>query len=123
MTERQRRFADEYIIDLNATRAYLEAYTNVKNENTAAAAASRMLRNVKVEKYIADRLAEIKSQKIAEAKEVEEYLTAVMRGEEVGERLRLRAAEMLAKRYGMFNEKFKADNLPPPIIIDDIGES
>ena len=48
MTEKQKIFADEYLIDLNATRAYRVAYPNVKKDDTAAAAAARMLRNVKV---------------------------------------------------------------------------
>lgn len=48
LTEKQKRFCDEYLIDLNATRAYMVAYPNVKKESTAAAAAARLLRNVKV---------------------------------------------------------------------------
>ena len=51
MTEKQKIFADEYLIDLNATRAYKVAYPRVKNDEVAAAAAARLLRNVKVEKY------------------------------------------------------------------------
>lgn len=58
MTEKQKIFADEYLIDLNATRAYRAAYPSVKKEQTAAAAAARMLRNVKVQEYIADRMEE-----------------------------------------------------------------
>lgn len=55
MTDKQKLFADEYLIDLNATRAYKAAYPKVKNDNTAAVNASRMLRNAKVQKYIAER--------------------------------------------------------------------
>ena len=58
MTEKQKIFTDEYLIDLNATRAYRAAYPSVKKEQTAAAAAARMLRNVKVQEYIADRMEE-----------------------------------------------------------------
>ena len=58
MTEKQKIFADEYLIDLNATRAYRVAYPSVKKDETAAAAATRMLRNVKVQKYISDRMEE-----------------------------------------------------------------
>lgn len=58
MTEKQKIFADEYLIDLNATRAYRVAYPSVRKEKTAAQAGSRMLRNVKVQKYIADRMQE-----------------------------------------------------------------
>lgn len=56
MTEKQKIFADEYLIDLNATRAYRLAYPSVKKDETAAAAAARMLRNVKVQEYISERM-------------------------------------------------------------------
>ena len=56
MTENQKIFADEYLIDLNATRAYRKAYPSVKKDETAAQAGSRMLRNVKVAEYIAERM-------------------------------------------------------------------
>ena len=55
MTEKQKRFCDEYLIDLNGTRAYKAAYPKVKSDDTAAAAATRMLRNVKVHEYIEQR--------------------------------------------------------------------
>ena len=58
MTEKQKIFADEYLIDLNATRAYRVAYPSVKKDETAAAAAARMLRNVKVAAYIQERMQE-----------------------------------------------------------------
>ena len=58
MTEKQKIFADEYLIDLNATRAYKVAYPRVKNDEVAAAAAARLLRNVKVEDYIQKRMDE-----------------------------------------------------------------
>ena len=56
MTEKQKIFADEYLIDLNATRAYKVAYPRVKNDEVAAAAAARLLRNVKVAEYIKKRM-------------------------------------------------------------------
>lgn len=65
MTEKQKRFADEYLIDLNATRAYKAAYPAVKKDKTAAAAAARLLRNVKVAEYIKQQM-----EKIAERTEV-----------------------------------------------------
>lgn len=58
MTEKQKIFADEYLIDLNATRAYKAAYPAVKKDETATQAGSRMLRNVKVESYISERMKE-----------------------------------------------------------------
>lgn len=48
LTHNQRCFVNEYLVDRNATRAYLQAYPSVKKENTARAAASRLLANVKV---------------------------------------------------------------------------
>ena len=56
MTEKQKIFADEYLVDLNATRAYRVAYPSVKKDETAAQAGSRMLRNVKVADYIQKRM-------------------------------------------------------------------
>ena len=52
MTDAQKRFCNEYLIDLNATRAYKVAYPNCKKDETASAAGSRMLGNVKVQEYI-----------------------------------------------------------------------
>jgi len=58
LTEKQKLFADEYLIDLNATRAYKEVYKSCKKDETAAAASARLLRNVKVETYIQERMKE-----------------------------------------------------------------
>lgn len=81
MTEKQKRFADEYLIDLNATRAYKAAYPNVKKDETARVNGSRTLTNANVKKYIDKKLEEIKTEKTADAQEVMEYLTSVMRRE------------------------------------------
>lgn len=59
MTDAQKRFCDEYLIDLNATRAYKVAYPNCKKDETASAAGSRMLGNVKVQEYISKKQKEI----------------------------------------------------------------
>lgn len=56
LTAKQKIFVDEYLVDLNATRAYKAAYPNCKKEETINAAASRMLRNVKVKEYIDKRM-------------------------------------------------------------------
>lgn len=81
MTEKQKRFADEYIIDLNATRAYKVAYPNVKSDETARVNSSRLLTNANVKAYVEEKLQEISDSKIADAKEVMEYLSSVMRRE------------------------------------------
>ena len=56
MTDAQKRFCDEYLIDLNATRAYKVAYPNCKKDATASQAGSRLLRNVKVQEYVTERI-------------------------------------------------------------------
>ena len=124
MTEKQKIFADEYIIDLNATRAYKAAYPSVKKDNVASAAASRMLRNVNVKAYIDEQLEKLKSERVADQQEVLEFLTSVMRGKKTepllvldGEgkqkvvdaippiQARTKAAELLGKRYRLFTDK------------------
>ena len=142
MTEKQKLFADEYLIDLNATRAYRAVYKNIKSDDVARKNGSRLLTNADIKKYIDGRLEEIKSQKVAKAQEVMEYLTAVMRGETQSEVLRfigdgyqekylkapeekerLRAAELLGKRYSLFSENIKlAENAAVPISDDISGD-
>lgn len=58
MTDKQKIFADEYLIDLNATRAYRKAYPNCKKDSSADAAARKLLGNTRIKKYISDRMNE-----------------------------------------------------------------
>lgn len=51
LNDRQVRFCQEYIIDLNGTRAYMTAY-NTKDYEGAKASASRLLTNVNVKACI-----------------------------------------------------------------------
>ncbi len=145
MTEKQKIFADEYLIDLNATRAYRVAYPSVKKDETARANASRLLTNANVKKYIDDRLEEIHNEKTADAREVMEYLTAVLRGESTSEEIvveglgdgmseartmekrpsekdRLKAAELLGKRFGLYTDKVEMDADMDLNITIDYGE-
>lgn len=55
ITEKQKRFADEWLIDLNGTRAYKAAYPSVKKDETARVNASRLLTNANVKAYIQKR--------------------------------------------------------------------
>jgi phage terminase small subunit len=50
LTAREQRFVDEYLVDLNATKAAIRAGYSAR---TAASQASRLLRNVKVQEAIA----------------------------------------------------------------------
>lgn len=58
MTEKQKIFADEYLIDLNATRAYRAAYPNCKKDSSADAAARKLLGNTRIQNYITERMEE-----------------------------------------------------------------
>lgn len=145
MTEKQKRFCDEYLIDMNGTRAYKTVYSNVKNDNVASSCANKLLRNAEIKNYIQEKLDEISSKKIANAKEVMEYLTSVIRGESrseivvvegVGdgcssarhmtklpdEKERLKAAELLGKRYGIFKERVNVSGAVPVTIVDDMSD-
>ena len=120
ISEKQRRFCREYLVDLNATKAAIRAgYA----ENSAAAQGSRMLRNANIRAHIAQLAAEIDSRKVADAVEVMEYLTKVLRGEVTACRGQVRAAELLAKRYGLLAGAANATEHKVAMvrIIDDIG--
>lgn len=58
MTNAQRIFCNEYLIDFNATRAYKVAYPRCKKAETAAQSGSRLLRNVNVQEYISGKMKE-----------------------------------------------------------------
>ncbi len=145
MTEKQKRFCDEYLVDLNGTRAYKAAYPSVKNDKTAGANAARLLGNASVRAYIDERLEQLRSERTADAAEVMEYLTAVMRGESkssvvvvegIGdgcstartvdkppdEKERLKAAELLGKRFGLFTDKVDVSAPVTIVVKDDYGE-
>ena len=132
LTNKQMIFANEYLVDLNATRAYKKAYPNVKKDSVASSAAARMLRIVKVKKYIDEQLKKIEDESIADAAEVMKYLTKVMRNElteevvvvegegegcssarivkkDISAKDRNKAAELLGKRYRLFTDKIEAD--------------
>lgn len=121
MTERQKRFCDEYLIDLNAEAAAVRAGYSPRY---ARGNAHKLVANGCIKDYISARMAEKETKLIADQDEVLKYLTAVMRGESGAhvlardmtgadrvikkppdEKERLRAAELLGKRYGLYTEK------------------
>lgn len=59
MTNSQKRFCDEYLIDFNATRAYKAAYKSCRKDETANVNGSKLLRNTKVQEYIAEKQQEM----------------------------------------------------------------
>lgn len=104
-----KKFADNYLANgLNATQAYLEAGYKVKTE-AAASAASRLLRTVKVSTYIDYQLDMIEKSKIAEATEVLQTLTRIMRREETEDQVVITknpTAVTLESAEGEFYDKF-----------------
>ena len=139
LTEKQKRFCEEYLIDLNATRAYKAVYKNCKKDESARVNGSKLLTNTNIKAYIDEKLEEIHSKNTADAREVIEYLTSVMRGESTAEivvvegmgdgnskavkvnkapdeKERLKAAELLGKRFGLFKEKVEIDGNVPVVI-------
>lgn len=129
MTEKQKLFCDEYLIDLNATQAAIRAGYSEKYAHTNA---SKLLRNTTIREYIENRIAEKEDKLIAKQNEVLKYLTSVMRGESKSEivvvenigdymseartmekapdeKERLKAAELLGKAHMMFSERIQQD--------------
>mgnify|MGYP000544412269 CR=1 FL=1 len=119
MKDRQRRFADEYLIDLNAEAAAVRAGYSPRY---ARGNAYKLVARSGIKEYIEKRMAEKESELIADQNEVLRYLTAVMRGESTSEEIivegigdgrskarklektpsekdRLKAAELIGKRY------------------------
>ena len=141
MTDKQKRFCDEYLIDCNATQAAIRAGYSDK---TAYSQGERLLRNVEVKSYIDERMEERASERVATADEVIQYLTSVLRGSSEGEEIvvegigdgcseartmkkapsekeRLKAAELLGKRYGLFKENLDV-HAESVVIVDDIQD-
>ena len=136
MTAKQKRFCEEYLVDCNATQAAIRTGYSKK---TARAVGQRLLTNVDIKKYIEQQLQKLKNEKIADAQEVLEYLTSVMRGEQkeqvalltgegvqdlvqkdVSAKDRLKAAELIGKRYALFTEKVELQGETTIQIVDDI---
>lgn len=74
----QKAFCDEYLKCGNKAKAARGAGYSAK---TASATAVRLLKNVKIQKYIAERQKQIEDARIADVAEVMRFLTSVMRGE------------------------------------------
>lgn len=141
MTEKQKLFCDEYLKDTNATRAYLTVYANCKSATSAAPLASKLLKKEEIQKYISEKMEEIHNENTADIQEVMEYLTSVLRGKSASavlmmsgngmqkvtekppdEKERLKAAELLGKRFGMFTDNVDVTSNGQTVIVDDIDE-
>ena len=125
LNEKQKAFCEYYASSFNATESAKKAGYS---EKTAYSQGQRMLKNVEVKSYIDEQMELIHSQKTADAQEVMEYLTAVMRGEhkeqvlflvgdgmqsvrdiDVSAKERLKAAELLGRAHMMFTDKVQQE--------------
>lgn len=143
LTAKQQRFCDEYLIDLNATQAAIRAGYSKK---TARKIGQENLTKRDIRQYIDARMAEKESELIADQDEVLRYLTSVMRGESRSsvvvveslgdfmsearelekapdEKERLKAAELLGKRYGLYTDRVEQDVDMELNITVDYGDS
>ena len=120
-------FADEYIINLNATQSYLKAYPEA-TYNTARTEGSKLLAEPNIKNYIDEQMAKKQDDRIMKQDEILRLLTAIARGEQTEQTLkgegqgyqilvdkdisakdRLKALELLGKRYGTFADKVIVD--------------
>ena len=136
LNDKQIRFYKEYLIDANATQAAIRAGYSKK---TAYSQGQRLLKHVEGQRLLQELMAEKEKTLIADQNEVLKYLTAVLRGESESEEIvienigdftsqartmkkapsekdKLKAAELLGKRYSLFKESVKLD--VTPVVID-----
>ena len=102
-------FAEEWLKTTNATQSAIKAGYS---ERTAYSAGSRLLKKVDVRQYIDERLAEMKENSIADTDDVMQFLSSTMRGDipdqfglDPALNDRLKAAELIGKRYKLFTDK------------------
>lgn len=134
---KQEKFCQEYIKCGNASEAYRKAYStqNMKPE-TINRKAKELIDNGKIAARIEELNSEIKNKNIADAQEIQEFLTRLIRGQDIEEvpmnlngifymasktvtpKDRIKACEMLAKMIGAFNININVKDVP--IIEDNI---
>lgn len=122
-------FAEEWLKTTNATQSAIKAGYS---ERTAYSAGSRLLKKVDVRQYIDERLAEMKESSIADTNEVMQFLSSTMRGDipdqfglDPALNDRIKAAELLGKRYKMFTDKQEisgADGEPIKVIFSNMNK-
>ena len=136
LNDRQQLFVTEYVKDMNATKAAERAGYS---KRTAYSQGQRLLKNVEIKKAVDKLLLEVRKNNVADAVEIEEYLTAVMRGKmketemiNVGnfeqelvevpakQTTRIKAAELLGKRYAMWTDKQEIDLNQQVVFVDDV---
>ena len=122
-------FAEEWLKTMNATQSAIKAGYS---ERTAYSAGNRLLKKVEVKQYIDERLAEMQESSIADTNEVMQFLSSTMRGDipdqfglDPALNDRLKAAELLGKRYKLFTDKQEisgADGEPIKVIFSNMNK-
>lgn len=122
-------FAEEWLKTTNATQSAIKAGYSAR---TAYSAGSRLLKKVDVKQYIDERLAEMKESSIADTNEVMQFLSSTMRGDipdqfglDPALNDRIKAAELLGKRYKMFTDKQEisgADGEPIKVVFSNMNK-
>lgn len=123
------KFAEEWLKTTNATQSAIKAGYS---ERTAYSAGNRLLKKVEVRQYIDERLAEMQESSIADTNEVMQFLSSTMRGDipdqfglDPALNDRLKAAELLGKRYKLFTDKQEisgADGEPIKVIFSNMNK-
>lgn len=113
LTEKQKRFIDYYIETANATEAAIRAGYSKK---TAKQIGSENL--AKLDYFIKSKLEAKDRERIASQDEVLEFLTRVIRNEELDQfgldaslKDRLESAKLLGQRYGTFTQKVEVNDV------------
>ena len=101
LNEKQKAFCEYYAACFNATEAAKKAGYSAK---TAYSHGQRLLKNVEIQKYLNSIQNRARANRIASADEILEYLSEVIRNPEEATRERTKAAELLGKRYALFEE-------------------
>jgi len=116
---KQRRFAEEYVVDHNATQAAIRAGYS---EHTATEQGSRLLTNVHVQRWIADH-----TQKVTTRLELtaELVLGGLMEIALHGEREanRVRSFELLGKHLALFTDKLEVSQVPDAELVSQWVEA
>lgn len=137
LTPKQKRFCDEYLIDLNATQAAIRAGYSEKTANEIGA---QNLAKVSIREYIDSRLNEKERSLIASQDDILQALTRILNGDEKGTALvgvgmgaqevsqvpptnaeKIRAAEILGKYHKLFTDRQEIEMRGSVQFIDDIG--
>ena len=139
LTEKQRRFAEYYIETGNCTEAAIKAGYS---KRTARVIGQENLLKPAIKKYIDEKLTEMSNKRIASANEVMELLTSAARGEleeevvvvegegdgcstartikkQIGAKDRIKAAELLGKRYRLWTDKVEVKGMVPVMIVGE----